>query len=72
MVAPNHPLHTHTPIQSMTMMIMGLSSVLIIHSLKMMTRLIAMVSMVSSVSPISGWIFLMMIIVIITCKMNVL
>ena len=45
MVAPNHPLHTHTPIQSMTMMIMGLSSVLIIHSLKMMTRLMAMVSM---------------------------
>ena len=45
MVAPNHPLHTHTPIQSMTMMIMGLSSVLIIQSLKMMTRLMAMVSM---------------------------
>ena len=45
MVAPNHPLHTHTPIQSMTMMIMALSSVLIIHSLKMMARLMAMVSM---------------------------
>ena len=45
MVAPNHPLHTHTPIQSMTMMIMALSSVLINQSLKMMTRLMAMVSM---------------------------
>ena len=45
MVAPNHPLHTHTPIQSMTMMSMALSSVLIIHSLKMMARLMAMVSM---------------------------